>query len=62
MSFKKSVAGRCASYLNPEEESFGAGFELQHIDPSGGALAHSFELTVIGKDDQILNQNMKRRQ
>lgn len=53
-------ADRPAAYLHPEEESFGTSFELQHIDPSGGALVHPFELTVIRKDDQILNQDMKR--
>lgn len=43
-------------YLHPEEESFGARFKLQHINSSGCALIHPFELAVIGKDDQILNE------
>lgn len=53
-------ADRPAAYLHPEEESFGSSFELQHKDPSGGALVHPFELTVIREDDQVLNQDMKR--
>lgn len=45
----------CAAYLHPEEESFGAGFELQHINSSSGALVHTFELAVIREDDEVLN-------
>lgn len=43
-------------YLHPEEESFGARFKLQHINSSGRALIHPFELTVVGKNDKILNE------
>ena len=53
-------ANRPAAYLHPEEESFGAGFELQHINSSSGALVHPFELAVIGEDDQVLNQGDKK--
>lgn len=44
-------------YLHPEEESFGARFKLQHINSSGRALIHPFELTVVRKDDQVLNED-----
>ena len=47
------------AYLHPEEESFGAGFKLQHINSSAGALVHPFELTVIREDDQVLNEDVK---
>lgn len=50
----------CAAYLHPEEESFGASFELQHIDPSGGALAHPFELTVVRENDQVLDSGHEK--
>lgn len=43
-------------YLHPEEESFGARFKFQHINSSCRALIHPFELTVVGKNDQILNE------
>lgn len=43
-------------YLHPEEESFGTRFELQHINSPGRALIHPFELAVVGKDDQVLNE------
>lgn len=47
-------------YLHPEEESFGARFKLQHINPSGRALIDPFELAVVGKDDQILNEGKEK--
>lgn len=59
VSFYQVKIKVCAAYLHPEEEPFGTSFELQHKDPSGGALVHPFELTVIREDDQILNQDMK---
>lgn len=43
-------------HLHPEEKPFGPGLELQHVDPSGGALVHPFELAVIREDDQILKR------
>lgn len=48
--------GHRVVYLHPEEESFGSCFKLQHINSSGCALIHPFELAVVGKDDQILNE------
>lgn len=45
------------SYLHPEEQSLGSSFELQHIDPSGGALVHPLELTVIWEYYQVLEQD-----
>ena len=44
-----------AAHLHPKEESLRAGFELQHINTAGGALAHPFELAVIRENDQILS-------
>ena len=46
-----------ATYLNPEEQSLGSSFELQHIHPSCSALAHPLELTVIREDDEVLHIN-----
>lgn len=48
------------TYLHPEEKSFGASLELQHINSSGGALVHPLELAVIREDDQVLSENNKK--
>lgn len=49
------VVCEAAANLHPEEESFGAGFKLQHVDTARGALVDPLELAVIGEDDQVLN-------
>lgn len=48
------------SYLHPEEESLGTSFKLQHKDPSRRALAHPFELAVVGEDDQVLKRDIRK--
>lgn len=40
--------------LHPKEEALGPCLELEHVDPPAGALRHPLELTVIGKDDQVI--------
>lgn len=46
--------GRSPAHLHPKEEALGPCLELEHVDPPAGALRHPLELTVIGKDDQVL--------
>lgn len=40
--------------LHPKEEPLGPRLKLEHVDPPAGALRHPLELTVIGKDDQVI--------
>lgn len=56
-----SAGGAPSSHLHPEEQSLGAGLELQHEDASGGALAHLLEFAVIREDDQVLKTEQAQR-
>ena len=42
------------SHLHPEEQPLGSGLELEDINPAGGALVDTLELTVVREDDQVL--------
>ena len=43
-------------YLHPKEHLPARRFELEQVDPSGGALSDMLELHIIRENDEILDR------